>query len=199
MSTVTPLTLADTLPAIRSRTAVLVLAGALVTAAAAQVQIPLGFTPVPISGQTFAVLLVASTLGARRAVASQSLYWLLGAIGLPFYAGGQSGWTAATGSTFGYFVGFVVAAALVGSLAERGHDRTLLGSAAAMGIGTIAIYVFGITWLARDLDVPLFSGDGHDAFSYGLAPFLIGDLVKLILAAVSTPAAWRMIERRFGN
>lgn len=199
MSTVTPLTLADTLPAIRSRTAVLVLAGALVTAAAAQVQIPLGFTPVPISGQTFAVLLVASTLGARRAVASQSLYWLLGAIGLPFYAGGQGGWTAATGSTFGYFVGFVVAAALVGSLAERGHDRTLLGSAAAMGIGTIAIYVFGITWLARDLDVPLFSGDGNDAFSYGLAPFLIGDLVKLILAAVSTPAAWRMIERRFGN
>ncbi|MGA1556156.1 MAG: biotin transporter BioY [Ilumatobacteraceae bacterium] len=199
MSTVTPLTLADTLPAIRSRTAVLVLAGALVTAAAAQVQIPLGFTPVPISGQTFAVLLVASTLGARRAVASQSLYWLLGAIGLPFYAGGQGGWTAATGSTFGYFVGFVVAAALVGSLAERGHDRTLLGSAAAMGIGTIAIYVFGITWLARDLDVPLFSGDGNDAFSYGLAPFLIGDLVKLILAAVSTPAAWRMIERRFEN
>lgn len=199
MSTTSPLTLADTLPELRSRTATLVVGGALLTAAAAQIQIPLGFTPVPISGQTFAVLLVGATLGAPRAVASQSLYWLLGAVGLPFYSGGSGGWTAATGSTFGYFVGFVVAAALVGTLAERGNDRTFLSSAAAMGIGTIAIYTFGVTWLSLDLGVPLHSGDGNDAISYGLAPFIIGDLVKLLLAAGATPVAWRLAQHRIGN
>ena len=199
MSTTAPLTLADTLPAIRSRTAVLVAGGALLTAAAAQVQIPLGFTPVPISGQTFAVLLVGATLGARKAVASQSLYWLLGAIGLPFYAGGDGGWTAATGSTFGYFVGFVVAAAIVGLLAERGNDRTMLTSIAAMAIGTIAIYTCGVAWLSRDLGVPLYSGDGQDAFTFGLAPFLVGDLIKMLLAAVLTPAAWHLLRNRLDD
>jgi len=195
VTTATPLTLADTLPQVRWRTPALVVGASLLTAVAAQIKIPLGFTPVPITGQTFAVLLVGATLGAWRAAASQSLYWLLGAVGLPFYAGGSGGWTAATGSTFGYFIGFVVAAALVGLLAQRGNDRALLSSLAAMAIGSITIYACGVSWLAHSLGVPFYSGDGKDAFTYGLAPFLVGDLLKMVLAGVLTPLAWRAVQR----
>lgn len=190
-----PLTLADLLPAVRWRNAALVVGGALLTAAAAQVSIPLGFTPVPVSGQTLAVLLVAATLGARRAVLSQSLYWVLGAVGLPFYAGGTGGWSVATGSTFGYFVGFIAAAALVGHLADRGQDRNVVTSFAAMVAGTAVIYLTGVTWLAFTLGVPFYAGDGNDAFTMGLAPFLVGDLVKLIIAALATPAVWALVRR----
>lgn len=188
-----PVTLADTLPVSRLRDPALVVGGALLTAAMAQVSIPLGFTPVPLTGQTFAVLLVAAALGARRAVASQALYWVLGAVGLPFYANSAGGWSAATGATFGYFVGFVLAAFLVGSLAERGNDRTVLTSTSTMALGTVAIYACGVTWLARSLDVPLYSGTGQDAFTYGLTPFLVGDALKLLLAAGLTPLAWRLV------
>jgi len=171
------------------------MAGVLLTAGAAQVSIPLGFTPVPVTGQTLAVLLIGATLGARRAVASQALYWLAGAVGLPFYANGEGGWEAATGATFGYFVGFVVAAGLVGRLAERGQDRSLLTSFTAMVAGTAVIYVFGVSWLAYSLGLPLYAGDGNDAFTYGLAPFLMGDLVKLVIAAALTPTVWALLNR----
>jgi len=196
MTTVTPpLTLADTLPAVRWRDAALVTGGIMLTAAAAQVSIPLGFTPVPVTGQTLAVLLIGATLGAKRAVLSQALYWMLGAAGLPFFASGDGGWTAATGSTFGYFVGFVLAAALVGRLAERGQDRSLLTSFTAMLAGTAIIYVTGVSWLAWTLGVPFYSGDGSDAFTYGLAPFIVGDMVKLVIAAALTPAVWALLRR----
>ena len=190
-----PRTLADALPWTRWRSAVLVTGGALLTAGAAQIRIPLGVTPVPITGQTFAVLLVATALGSRLAVASQALYWALGAMGLPFYAGAAGGWTAATGSTFGYFVGFVLAAAVVGHLAERGQDRSFATAAPAMLAGTAMIYVAGLAWLAHSLGVPLYTGTGRDAFSYGLAPFLVGDAIKLVVAAVLTPVAWRALAR----
>lgn len=196
MTTVTPpLTLADNLPAVRWRDAALVTGGILLTAAAAQVSIPLGFTPVPVTGQTLAVLLIGATLGAKRAVLSQALYWMLGAAGLPFFASGDSGWAAATGSTFGYFVGFVLAAALVGRLAERGQDRSLLTSFTAMLAGTAIIYATGVSWLAWTLNVPFYSGDGADAFTYGLAPFIVGDMIKLVLAASLTPAVWALLRR----
>lgn len=196
MTTVTPpLTLADTLPAVRWRNVALVLGGALLTAGAAQVSLPLGFTPVPVTGQTLAVLLVGATLGARRAVASQALYWVLGAVGLPFYSAGAGGWEAATGSTFGYFVGFVLAAGLVGHLAERGQDRSLVTSATSMLAGTAVIYLCGVSWLAYSLGIPLFDGSGKDAFSLGLAPFIVGDLLKLVVAAALTPAAWAWLGR----
>jgi len=196
MTTVTPpLTLADTLPAVRWRDAALVGGGALFTAAAAQLSIPLGFTPVPVTGQTLAVLLIGATLGAKRAVLSQALYWMLGAVGLPFYASGDGGWEAATGSTFGYFVGFVLAAGLVGRLAERGQDRSLLTSFTAMLAGTAIIYAAGVSWLSWHLSVPFYSGDGADAFTYGLAPFIVGDMVKLVIAAALTPAVWALLRR----
>lgn len=194
-TTTPPITLADTLPAVRWRNAALVVGGALLTAAAAQVSLPLGFTPVPVTGQTLAVLLVGATLGARRAVASQVLYWVLGAIGLPFYSAGAGGWEVAVGSTFGYFVGFVLAAGLVGHLAERGQDRSLVTSVTAMLAGTVVIYLCGVSWLAFSLGVPLYDGTGKDAFTLGLAPFIVGDLLKLVIAAALTPAAWAWLER----
>lgn len=189
-------TFAGLIPHSRTRVPALVIGGALLTAAAAQVSIPLGFTPVPITGQTFAVLLVSAALGWRMAVSSQALYWVLGAVGLPFYAGAKGGWTVATGSTFGYFAGFVLAAAFVGYLAERGQDRTFATSFTVMSTGTVIIYACGVTWLAHSLNVPLYTGDGKDAFTYGLAPFIVGDLIKMILAAVLTPSAWWLVSSR---
>ncbi len=181
-----------TLPSLsaRTRTALLVVGGALLTAAAAQLSFRLPFTPVPITGQTFAVLLVGGALGMRRGSASMLLYVALGAIGLPFYAEGEGGWTAATGSTAGYLVGFVVAAALVGWLAERGQDRRMDTSVPAMLAGTALIYLCGVTWLAHHLGV-----DSTTAMEYGLTPFVIGDLLKLALAGVALPAAWRAAGR----
>jgi len=196
MTTVTPrLTLADNIPAVRWRDTALVVSGVLLTAAAAQVSIPLGFTPVPVTGQTLAVLLLGATLGAKRAVLSQALYWMAGAAGLPFFADGSGGWSAATGTTFGYFVGFVLAAALVGRLAERGQDRSLLTSFTAMVAGTVVIYAAGVSWLAYSLSLPLYSADTTDAFTLGLAPFIVGDLIKLVLAAALTPAVWALLNR----
>ena len=192
---VAPITLGDTIPLGRLRTVALVVGGALLTAAVAQFRLSLGFTPVPITGQTFAVLLVGAALGWRKAVASQSLYWVLGAIGLPFYAGHEGGWQAATGSTFGYFVGFVIAAAAVGYLAERRQDRQFVTSWTAMLAGTVLIYAAGCAWLAHSLHIPFYSGDGKDAFTFGLTPFIAGDMLKLTLAAALTPVAWRFVER----
>lgn len=191
-----PRILADLVPLRRSRTAVLVAGSALLTALAAQVRIPLGFTPVPVTAQTFAVLLASAAIGARPAVAGQALYWVLGALGLPFYAGGAGGWDAATGATFGYFVGFVLAAAFVGHRAERGRDRRIADSIPAMLTGSAIIYACGVAWLAFDLGVPFYSGDGKDAFTYGLAPFIAGDLVKVLAAAAVTPVAWRFASSR---
>jgi biotin transport system substrate-specific component len=185
-----PATLADVLPLTRVRTAIVVVGFALLTAAAAQVTFVLPWTPVPITGQTFAVLLAGAALGAGRGAASQVLYVGLGATGLPFYADGQGGWHAATGATAGYLVGFVLAAAVVGALAERRHDRTLLTSIPAMLTGTATIYLCGTLWLAHHLSV-----DGATAVELGLAPFVIGDAVKLVLAGAVLPATWFAVRR----
>jgi len=189
-----PRTLGATLPAVWWRSAALVLGGALLTAVAAQISIPLSFTPVPLTGQTFAVLLVGTALGARLGILSQLLYLALGLV-FPFYSGGASGWDVLTGATLGYFVGFVVAAGFVGFLAERGQDRKFATSVTAMLAGSAIIYVFGVTWLAFHLDIPFYSGDGQDAFTFGLAPFIVGDIIKLLLAAGITPLAWRAVDR----
>jgi biotin transport system substrate-specific component len=189
-----PATLADLLPRTRARTLALVVGFALLTAAAAQVTIPLPWTPVPVTGQTFAVLLAGATLGWRAGGASQLLYVALGAVGLPFYADGASGWQVATGATGGYLVGFVVAAALVGRLAERRQDRSVLTSVPAMLAGTAVIYLFGVTWLAAVLDA-----DATTALTNGLVPFLVGDAVKLVAAGLLLPAAWRLAGRSGGT
>ena len=192
-----PVVLADVLPRTRVhpwvRTGVLVVAFALLTGAAAQFSIKLSWTPVPITGQTFAVLLAGTTLGWRAGASSMALYWVLGLF-LPFYAGGERGWEFATGATFGYFVGFVLAAAAVGALAEKGQDRSLATSIPAMLAGTAVIYTCGVAWLVWNVGMPLAEGTPN-AISGGVAPFLVGDAAKLMLAGLLTPLAWKFASR----
>lgn len=184
--------LADLLPATRLRTVALVIGGALLTAAASQLRIPLGFTPVPVNGLTFAVLFVGGAYGSRRGIASVGLFWALGAIGLPFYAGASGGWEHATGATGGYLVGAVAAAGLVGLVAERGGDRHVVTSVAAMIVANVVlIWVPGTLWLAHVLGIPVFGGEGS-AFALGIAPFVIGDILKVVLAGSLLPLGWRL-------
>jgi len=194
-TSVAPVTLLDLIGRSRVRDVVAVVGFALLTALAAQITIPLGFTPVPITGQTFAVLLAGGVLGANRGAMSMGLYVALGAIGLPFYAEGAGGWTAATGATAGYLVGFVVAAFVVGKMAEHGQDRKLSTSIPAFLAGTLIIYGIGAGWLAYDLGLPLTAEAGESsAISLGVAPFLVGDVLKALLAGALLPAAWRFLE-----
>ena len=192
-----PVVLADLTPGLGNRTilrnAVLVTGFALLTAVAAQVSIPLGFTPVPLTGQTLAVLLAGASLGRARGAASQALYWVMGLVGLPFYSGGAGGWDAGTGSTLGYLVGFVAAAAVVGHLAEQRHDRRVVTSLSAMALGTAVIYACGAAWLSFDLGIPLATGE-KNAVSLGITPFIVGDAIKMILAGLLTPAVWAVVS-----
>jgi biotin transport system substrate-specific component len=195
MSFALPTVLSDIIPFPRAlqrgrlRDLTLVVGGALFTALAAQIVIHLGFTPVPLTGQTFAVLTLGGVLGARRAMASQMLYWALGAVGLPFYANARGGWEVATGATAGYFVGFILATGLIGWFADRREDRHYIRSLAALSLGTIIIYTMGTLWLAHSLNIPVASGSSN-AIALGVEPFVVGDLIKLLLAAAVTPLGW---------
>lgn len=170
--------------------AVLVLAGTGLVAGAAQISFSLPFTPVPITGQTFAVVLVGASLGTIRGVASLVLYLWLGVAGAPIYADHAHGWSVVTSASGGYIVGFVLAAAVTGFLAERGWDRALSSSIGAMLTGNLIIYLVGIPWLAVVLDTNL-----QKSLEYGLYPFVPGDIFKLYLAAALLPGAWRVVER----
>jgi biotin transport system substrate-specific component len=171
----------------RLRDVLLVAAGTLLVAAMAQVAIPLPFTPVPLTGQTFAVLLVGAALGSKRGAASLGLYTAAGTLGLPFFAGGKSG---LSGATVGYLLGFIAAAYVIGLLAERGMDRSFRTSALPFLVGTAVIYLFGATWLAFS-----FHMTPAEAFARGVVPFLVGDAIKLALAGVALPAAWKLVDR----
>ena len=166
----------------------LIVFGALFVAALAQVKIPLPFTPVPLTGQTFAVLLVGAALGSKRGAASMVLYLALGALGLPVFAGGASGLAYLSGATLGYLVGFAAAATFIGWLAERGLERSVRTSLIPFLAGTVLIYVFGVAWLA------ILLGSLSKAIAAGLLPFLIGDAIKLIAAALVLPAAWKLVK-----
>lgn len=193
----------DTRTAALTTDALLVLTGSLFVAGMAQLYVKLSFTPVPITGQTLAVLLVGGALGARRGGLSLALYLAWIAIGLPFAAEGQSGadMLKITTASGGYLWGFVLAAVLVGWLAERGWDRDLGRALGAMLLGSIVIYVMGVTWLAAAIDAPVATPSEElraaigcgSALECGLYPFVIGDVLKLLLAAVTLPAAWRLV------
>lgn len=170
------------------RDMILIVLGALFVAALAQVKIPLSFTPVPLTGQTFAVLLVGATLGSRRGAASMALYIALGALGLPIFAGGASGLAYLSGATLGYLVGFVMAAYVIGLLAERGLERSVRTSLIPFLVGTVIIYACGVAWLTIML------GSFSKAITAGLLPFLIGDAIKLIAAALMLPGAWKIVR-----
>ena len=184
-----PTLLTRTLPRIdhRVRDILLILTGSLFVAAMAQVRIPLPFTPVPLTGQTFAVLLVGAGLGSRRGAASLLLYLLQGIIGLPVFAGGASGLAVLLGPTGGYLVGFVVAAYLIGLLAARGLDRRIPSAFLAFLAGEAVIYLFGVAWLSVFLGF-------QRAIMAGFLPFLIGDALKLVAAALALPAAWKLVK-----
>jgi biotin transport system substrate-specific component len=187
--------LADVVPALRDRTALLVISGALLMAAASQVRIPLGFTPVPINLATFAAVLLGGALGARRGVASTSLFLVAGIVGLPFFADWNGGWSYFTGATGGYLVCYPLMAALVGFTADHGRDREVVPFATAVLLANLLLYTIGALWLAHVISVPMFGSEGS-AWALGIRPFLAGDLVKMTAAGLLFPAVWRFIDER---
>jgi len=190
MSSVRALTLADVaVPrANLAWDAAMIVVASLVTALAAQVAMPLPWSPVPVTGQTFAVLLSAMALGARRAFLAQVLYLAEGVAGLPVFAGGAAGAHILLGPTAGYLAAFPLAAALTGFLAERGWDRRFVTTMAAMLLGSAVIFASGLAWLARFVPA-------EHLMSTGFLPFVPGDLIKSALAAIAFPAAWRFARR----
>lgn len=171
--------------------AVLILAASALVALSAQVVVPLPFTPVPITGQTFGVLFVGALLGSRRGALALAAYLLEGAAGLPVFAGGGSSLAWLAGPTAGYLWSYPAAAWLTGRLAERGWDRRPAKAAVALGAGNAIIYAVGLPWLA------LFVG-AERVLAAGLLPFLAGDLLKIAVAAGALAGAWRLLgtERR---
>lgn len=170
----------------------LVVAASLVTAAAAQVEIRLPWTPVPVTGQTFAVLLCGAVLGARRAFLAQMLYLCEGGMGLPVFSGGAAGFAYMVGPTGGYLMAFPFAAAVTGALAERGWDKHFVTMFAAMLLGSAVIFALGLAQLSRF--VP-----SSQLLGAGLLPFVPGDLVKLSLSALAFPATWSLVNRMRGG
>jgi biotin transport system substrate-specific component len=188
-----PLTLADVaVPRSSALTdTLLVIAASLVTAAAAQAEIRLPWTPVTITGQTFAVLLTGTVLGARRAFLAQGLYLLEGAFGMPFFAGGAAGVAHLLGPTGGYLVAFPFAAAMTGAFAEHALDRTPWRMFCIMIAGSVVIFGLGLGQLSRFVPA-------NALLASGLLPFIPGDLIKAALAAAVFPAAWKLVDR-FGG
>ncbi len=175
------------------RDALLVVGFSALIAVSARISIPMW--PVPITGQTFAVLLAAAVLGRTRGVAALLAYMGEGMLGLPVFAGGANAWTVSAsgatylfGSTAGYLAGFVAAAFVTGWLAELGWDRSVWRAALAMVVGNLVIYAFGVSWLAALIGL-------ERAVNFGLVPFLLGDIIKVVLAALALPGAWRLVGR----
>ena len=185
-------TLADVLSPRQQRSwlldVVLVVLFSAFVALTAQVEIPLW--PVPLTLQTLGVLFTGAVLGSRRGALALLLYLTEGALGLPVFAGGASGVGYMLGPTGGYLVGFVVAAGVVGRLAQRGWDRRLVWAAVAMVIGNVIIYACGVAWLA------VFLGDLWGALVNGMLLFVVGDLIKIAVAALTLPGGWKLARRR---
>ena len=176
-------------PLDRARSVALVLAFSLFVALAAQVALPLPWTPVPLTMQTFAVLLTGALLGSRLGALALVAYLVEGASGLPFFRAGAGGVGHILGPTGGYLLAFPAAAFITGFLAERGWDRRFSTAAAAMALGSLVILAVGWAWLA------VFLGSASAAFTAGVVPFVIGDIVKIALAAALLPTGWAILRR----
>jgi biotin transport system substrate-specific component len=181
--------LADVIPGARVRDAILVVSGALLTALFAQISIDVPPSPVPITGQTLAVGLVGATLGARRGATSLGLYAVLGLF-LPFYADGESGWDVIWGASGGYIIGFIVAAWVIGWMAEHGADRHVGLAFLAFVLGQLVIFAFGLAGLKISVEES-WGWTIHNGF----AIFIVGGLVKAAIGAVALPGAWRIVRR----
>jgi biotin transport system substrate-specific component len=176
-------------PRSRVNSVLLVIGAAAITALAAQWEIHLPFTPVPVTGQTFAVLLTGAALGMTLGAAGQAVYVVAGAVGLPVYAGGAAGWDAATAQgSAGYLIGFIVAAGFVGFMAERRQDRSFPTMFTAFIAGSFIIYAFGVVGLMILLDLTF-----TEAVVAGVVPFVLGDIIKAAAAGLLLPGAWRLL------
>lgn len=171
----------------RLRDVMLIVAFSGFVALTARIEIPLW--PVPLTLQTLGVLLTGAALGSFRGALALVLYLAEGIMGLPVFSGGAAGAAYVAGPTGGYLVGFVAAAAIVGWLAERGWDRRISLAVWGMIIGNIVIYAFGVAWLA------LYLGSMERAVMGGLVPFILGDLIKIGIAAIALPGAWALVHR----
>jgi biotin transport system substrate-specific component len=169
-----------------TRSVGLVFVFSLLTALAAQIVIPIG--PVPLTGQTFAVLLTGALLGSRLGAMAMIVYLLEGATGLPFFAGGSGGISHLLGATGGFLVAFPAAAFITGAFAENGWDKRFLTSVAAMAVGSIVILLCGWAWLSQFMPPAT-------AFHAGVTSFIVGDIVKVVLAAAVLPSGWALLRR----
>ncbi len=162
--------------------------GVLVMALLSQVRLELG--PVPLTGQTLGVLLIGAAYGFSLGGVTMLAYLLVGGLGLGVFSGGAAGWAVFTGATAGYLLGFPVAAAVVGFLAQRGFDRRVSTTALAMFVGNLIIYIPGLLWLKQ------LAPDWPTTLQWGLVPFVPGDLLKLLVAALLLPAAWKLLGKK---
>jgi len=185
-----PKVLADVVSNSRARDAALVLGAALLTAACAQIAFPFPGSPVPVTGQTFAVLLTGAALGANRGALGQLLYVAMGLVGLPFYADGAHGVDVVFGATGGYLVAFPLAAWVCGRLAEARFDRTPLKALPAFTVGSLIVFAVGVPWLAVAADFTM-----AEAIDKGFVPFILGGILKAVLAAGLLPTAWKLANR----
>jgi biotin transport system substrate-specific component len=171
----------------------LVVAAAALTALAAQWRVHLPFTPVPITGQTFAVLLTGAALGWKLGATGQLLYVAVGALGAPVFSDASGGFDVIVGATGGYLLGFVIAAGVVGWMAELRQDRTFPTMFTAFILGSVVIYIFGATGLMISAEMSVVG-----AVEAGVVPFLLGDLIKASAAGILLPGAWRLLgDRKF--
>lgn len=182
------LVLADLVPGSLVRDTALVVGGAGLTGLAAQVSIHTSITPVPFTLQTLAVLLTGAALGSVRGMLSMALYVLAGSLGVPWFADHAHGW--AGNPSFGYVLGFILAAGVVGELARRGNDRSVLSSVGLMVIGDALLLSVGTIWLSSDLHV-----SAVKAIDLGVTPFLVGEAIKIAVVALALPTAWKVVSR----
>lgn len=163
----------------------LMLVGVGILAVSARIQVP--FYPVPVTMQTLAVMVIAMAYGSKLGTATLFSYMLAGFLGAPVFAGG-AGFAYMAGPTGGYLAGFLLAGMVLGALADRGWTRNWQTTAAAMLVGTSIIYLLGVTWLSQLI--------GFDkAITFGLVPFIYGDILKLVIAAVSVPFMWKLVAK----
>ncbi|MEJ5869045.1 biotin transporter BioY [Pseudokineococcus sp. 5B2Z-1] len=185
------LVLADLLPGARTRDVALVVGGVLGMALMAQVAVPVPGSPVPITGQTLGLVLVAAALGPVRAVSVMGVYILAALVGLPFYSEASGGYEAVVGATGGYVVGFVPAAYLVGLAARHGADRRFLRALPLFVAGQLVVFAVGVPWLAVTTGM-----SAAEAVAAGFTPFLLGGAVKAAVAGAVLPGLWRLVGRR---
>jgi biotin transport system substrate-specific component len=179
--------LADLVPSRLVRDVVLTLTGTALVVVLGLVAVPLPWTPVPLSLATLGVVLVSASLGPVRGAASMVIYLAVGALGVPWFAQHTEGWNF---PSFGYIIGYVLAATAVGFLARRGFDRSVLRTTLLMIIGTGIVYLAGVTWLKVYLQIDLTT-----ALRLGATPFLAGDAIKMVIAAGLLPGAWKLVDR----